>query len=45
MCAADILTVSTEFDNFAHKPIQTSILETVESVYKPVAQSEQSDLE
>ena len=45
MSAAEILTVSCEFDIFAHKPIQTSILETVETVYKPIAPVEQSDLE
>jgi hypothetical protein len=45
MSAAEILTVSSDFDIFAHKPIQTSILETVETVYKPIAPVEQSDLE
>jgi len=45
MSAAEILTVNSEFDIFAHKPIQTSILETVETVYKPIARVEQSDLE
>jgi len=45
MSAAEILTVSSEFDIFAHKTIQTSILETVETVYKPIAPVEQSDLE
>ena len=37
--------VSSEFDIFAHKPIQSSVLETIETVYKPVAPVEQRDLE
>ena len=45
MSAAEILSVSSDSDIFAHKPIQTSILETVETVYKPIAPVEQSDLE
>jgi hypothetical protein len=45
MSAAEILTVISDLDIFAHKPIQTSILETVETVYKPIAPVEQSDLE
>ena len=43
--AANILTVSSEFDIFAHKPIQTSVLETIETVYKPIAPMVQSNLE
>jgi len=30
------LSVSSEFDIFAHKPIQTSVLETIETVYKTI---------
>jgi len=45
MSAAEILSLSSDFDIFAHKPIKTSILETVETVYKPIAHMEQSDLE
>ena len=45
LSTADILTVSSEFDIFAHKPIQTSVLETIETVYKRIAPVEQSDLE
>jgi len=45
MSAAEILSVSRDFDIFAHKPVQTSILESVETVYKPFAPVEQSDLE
>ena len=43
--ATDILTVSSVFDIFAHKPIQMSVLETIETVHKPIAPVEQSDLE
>jgi hypothetical protein len=37
--------VSSEFDIFAAKPVQESVLETTEVVYKPIASVEQSDLE
>jgi hypothetical protein len=43
--ATDILTVSSDFDIFAHKPIQTSGLETIETVTKTIAPGKQSDLE
>ena len=39
------LFVSSDFDIFAHKPIQTSVLETIETIFKAVAPVEQSDLE
>jgi len=39
------LAVSSEFDIFARKPIQMSILENVETVYKHIAPVCQSDLE
>ena len=45
MSAANILTVSSEFNIFANKLIKTSVLETIETVYKPIAPVEQSDLE
>ena len=45
MSAAEELSVTSDFDIFAHKPIQSSILETVETVYKPIAPVEQSDFE
>jgi len=35
--AAQIASVSSEFDIFAHGPIQTSILGTTEVAYKPIA--------
>ena len=37
--------VSSEFDIFARKPVQESILETLDVVYKPIASDDQSDLE
>ena len=39
------MSISSEFDVFARKPIQTSVVETIETVYKPIAPVEQSDLE
>jgi hypothetical protein len=37
--------VTTEFDIFAHKPVQTAILETNVVPYKPIATVDQTDLE
>jgi len=34
---AEIASVSSEFDIFAHRPIQTSVLDTTEVAYKPIA--------
>jgi len=45
MSDAEIASVSSEFDIFAHSPIQTSVLGTVETVYKPIAPVDQNDLE
>ena len=42
--AAEIASVSIEFDIFAHKPIQTSVLGTIEAAYKPVAPVDQKIL-
>jgi hypothetical protein len=39
--ANDMLTVNSEFDSFAHKTIQTSVLETIETVYKRITPVEQ----
>ena len=39
MFTAEIASISSEFDIFAHKPIQTSVLGTIETAYKPIAQS------
>ena len=43
--AADALSVSSEFDIFAQKPVQTFVQETVETTYRPIASVDQSDLE
>ena len=43
--AADALSVSSEFDIFAQKTVQTSVQETIETIYKPIASVDQSDLE
>ena len=39
------VSLSSEFDLFAPRPIQTSVVETTEVTYKPIASVEQSDLE
>ena len=41
----DGLLVSSEFDIYAYKPVQTSVLETIQTDSKPIAPVEQSDLE
>jgi hypothetical protein len=43
--AAETRYISTEFDVFASKPVQTSVLDTIEVAYKPIASVEQTDLE
>jgi hypothetical protein len=43
--SANVLSVSSEFDIFSSKPVQTSVLETTEVEYKPIAPITQSDLE
>jgi len=43
--AAEALSVSSEFDIFAQKPVQTSVQETIETIYRPIASVDQSDLE
>ena len=45
MSAAEVASISSEFDIFAHKPVQTSVLGTIETAYKPVAPVEQNVLE
>jgi len=45
MSDAEVMSVSSEFDIFLHRPIQTAVLGTVETVYKPLASVEQNDLE
>jgi hypothetical protein len=41
----EIASVRSEFDIFAHRPIQSSVLETIETSYKPIAPVDQNDLE
>ena len=41
----ETMFVSSEFDIFARKPVQESILETLGVFYKPIASVDQSDLE
>jgi len=43
--SANAVSVSSEFDIFASKPIQTSVIETKEVKYKPIVSVDQSDLE
>jgi len=42
--SAEPLFVSNEFDIFARKPVETWILETTATAYKPIALVDQSDL-
>ena len=37
--------VVTEFDIFAPKPIQSGVDGTIDTIYKPIASVDQSDLE
>ena len=41
----DVEFISSEFDIFAPKPVQTAILETNVVHYKPIATVDQNDLE
>jgi hypothetical protein len=43
--AANTVSVSSEFDIFVDRPVQTSTLDTKEIAYKPIASTDQSDLE
>ena len=43
--AADALSVRSEFDFFAQKPVQTSVQETIETIFRTIASEDQSDLE
>ena len=45
-CVCNItMFFSSEFDIFASKPVQESVHETIDVVYKPIASIDQSDLE
>jgi len=43
--SSETVAISSEFDIFARKPVQTAVLETIETVFKPIAPVDQSDLE
>jgi len=45
MSAAEIASICSEFDILTHKPVYTSVLETIETAYKPITLVEQNDLE
>jgi len=45
MSGSEIASVSSEFDIFVHRPIQTYVLGEVEAVYKPIAPVDQNDQE
>ena len=45
MFAAVIASISSEFDIFAHRRIQTSVLGTTEFAYELIAPFDQNDLE
>jgi hypothetical protein len=40
-----MVSVSTEFDIFALKPVQEAVQDTIEVTYKPMATIDQTDLE
>ena len=43
--AAEALSVNSEFHIFAQKPVQTSVQETIETIFRPIALVDKSDLE
>ena len=45
MSDAKVTSVSSEFNIFRHRTIQTAVLGTVETVYKTLDPVEQNDLE
>ena len=45
MSAAEIASICSEFDIFVHKPVQTSVLGTIDTAYKPITAIYQHDLE
>jgi len=42
---SEVTSISSEFLIFLHRPIQTAVLGTVGTVYKPIAPVEQNDME
>jgi len=45
MSAAEIASVSSELDTFAHRPSQITVLGTIETANRPIAPVDQNDLE
>ena len=45
MSNAEVTSISIELDIFLHRLIQTAVLRSVETLYKPLAPVEQNDLE
>jgi len=43
--SAEIASVISYFDIFAHRPIQSSVLGAIDTAYKPIASVDQNDLE
>jgi hypothetical protein len=43
--ATEVLSVSTEFYIFAQENLQTSVEETIETIFRPIASVDQSHLE
>jgi hypothetical protein len=41
--SAETVTVNIDFDTFAPRPVQSSIVETTGSIYKPIASVDESD--
>jgi hypothetical protein len=41
----EMVSVSTEIDVYALKPVQEAVQETIEVTYKPIATIDQTDLE
>ena len=42
---SEVKSISSQFHIFMHRHIQTAVLGTVKTVYKPLAPVEQNDLE
>ena len=45
MSTTEIASVISEFEIFAHKPVQTSVLGTIETAYNAIACVDLNDLE
>jgi hypothetical protein len=43
--AEEALSVTSEFDIFTQNPVQTSVQETIETIYRTITSVDQSDLE